>query len=105
MEALTSGSARTIAGAARICGIKPIQAHNWAQHDKEFHEAIEMAGQVLADDLEDELRNNANFIPKMFLLKKLRPSYRDSYKFEFTTEPLEKLLKELKDLKKPEEEE
>lgn len=98
LKVLSSGEAVTIANAARLCGIKPTQAWSWSKEDKEFHELIEMSRQVAADDIEEDFRTHANFIPKMMLLKGYRPIFRDNYKFEFTTDKLEKLLAELKQL-------
>ncbi len=105
LQVLADGEAMTISDAARKCGIKPTQAWKWVSRDKDFHGLIDACRQVFADDLEQGLRTNKHFIPQMMMLKGYRPMFRDSYKFDFSTEPLEKLLREIKDLKKPKEEE
>ena len=101
LQVLLECKATTIRSAAILLHIPPVRAHHWAKDDKDFGEMIRMVREVRADLLEEELAVDPNVIAKIFLLKGLRPMYRDSYKVELTNENLENLLKELRDSTKP----
>jgi len=98
LDVINRGLARTISEAARKVGVTPVQAYNWADNDIEFKEAIRQVREVIADELEEKLRNHANFIPLMFILKGYRPMFRDNYKIDIGSSKLEELLGELKNL-------
>ena len=90
--------ADNITEACRIIGISPLKVYHWAENDAEWAGRVRQAQNIKADRLEADLDNMNNPVARIFRLKKLRPEYRDSYKFDITSEPLEKLLKELREL-------
>jgi len=105
LDVLARGEYMTLADAARKFGIEPIRVHWWARDDKDFQEMVKLAREVAADDLERELAQHANFIPKMMILKGYRPMFRDNFKGIVISDKLENLLVELNKLKDPPQEE
>ncbi len=96
--------AYTLTEAADQLGLPKTRVHQWHKADKEFAALVDTVEQIKADRLEKELAQHAGqgmVIAKMFLLKKLRPEYRENAKIEFSSEPLERLLKELKEVGQP----
>lgn len=96
LELLSNGECMSISAAAKRLGLNPTKVVHWAFYDEDFAELIRLSKEVVADQLEDELAHHVNFIPKMMILKGLRPMYRDSYKFDVSNEKVEELLKELR---------
>jgi len=88
--------------ACKKIGMSPLQAYWWLDHDAEWAGRIRQAQNIVADRLEADLDAMNNPVARIFRLKKLRPEYRDNYRFDITSEALEKLLKELLDLAKSE---
>jgi len=78
--------------------VSPTRVHYWAKNDPDFASAIQSAKESLGDKLEVELAEHANFIPKMMILKGIRPEYRDNYKFNFEDSKTKELLEELRKL-------
>lgn len=79
--------------------ISKLQVHSWGKTDKDWAALVKVADKIKADRLEKLLfsTDKERTIAWMFLLKKLNPEYRENYKIELSTsESLEKLLKELK---------
>jgi hypothetical protein len=105
LEILTEGSVNTVAAACRMLNIPPMRAYNWIRTDKDFQEYLKDIQEVIADDIEETFLDGKNDIPKMMLLKGIRPKYRDNFKIIHSTERLEQDLEELKKLSQPKEEE
>ncbi|XUX01219.1 MAG: helix-turn-helix domain-containing protein [Dehalogenimonas sp.] len=80
LDLLHSGAAINLTEAARQLGVNPQRAQDWKKSDEEFAQAVTDSQQILADNLESRLSKIENFIPMMFLLKKIRPEYRDNYR-------------------------
>lgn len=87
---------RTPSQAARHLGIDPVRVQSWIKNDKDFRHYIEDTYEVIADDIEEDFIEGKAFIPKMMLLKGIRPKYRDTFKIEASNDNLEKLLTDLK---------
>lgn len=94
---LEAGEAYNLTQAADLVGVSRITAQRWVKEDKPFAQSVKAAEPIKKELLEAELRKNNSPIVKMFLVKKLDPSYRENAKLELSTEPLEKLLRELKE--------
>jgi len=88
--------------ACKKIGMSPLRAYWWLDHDAEWAGRVRQAQNIVADRLEADLDAMNNPVARIFRLKKLRPEYRDNYRFDITSEALEKLLKELLDLAKSE---
>jgi len=95
LEYLSSGAASTLSAAAELAGVKPTNAYSWSSNDPDFHDMIRLAREVVADKLEKELANHPNFIPKMMILKGIRPMYRDSYRQPQEDDKMRELLEQL----------
>lgn len=100
IQLLCDGTAQTISDAARQCGLKPVNVWHWGRTDPDFKDALYAAQEVLADTLERKLTDSHNFIPWMFLLKKIRPEYKDNYRFDGTSSKMQEILEELSKLSK-----
>ena len=94
---------KTISEAARKCGISPNLPYHWEQNDESFREHLGQTKKVLADSLIDDLLKTddtskmPHVIAKMFLIKGLRPEFRDNYKIlELKSTKASELLKELR---------
>lgn len=107
LELLSAGAAevdgevkpiRTVSDAARVLGIEPFRVWNWCKSDKDFQEYIKDAQEVIADDLESGFLAGRNDIPKMMLLKGIRPKYRDNFREEPVSTNFVQLIAELKQL-------
>lgn len=98
---MVSGRTSTLSKAAEIAGYRSAQAYHWSQDDPDFKVALELADEILADSIEQKLIDSPNFIPQMFLLKAIRPKYRDNYRTFETNSKLEELLTRLRDLRTP----
>lgn len=96
LELLEQGKARTVTEACEVLQIPAIRAHGWARTDKEFAESVQLAREIVADQVEANLIGNRNVIAQIFLLKGYRPKFRDNYKAELDNPNLLKLLEELK---------
>jgi hypothetical protein len=99
-----------LASAARKLGLAAARVHQWAQNDKDFHELVKLAREVVADKLEEEFMEHGHFIPKMMLLKAYRPMFRENYKIDFEDSRMKEMLENLRQLgqknaQKPPEEE
>ena len=95
---IAAEEADNLTEACRIIGISALKVYYWLENDAEWAGMVREAQNIKADRLEADLDNMNNPVARIFRLKKLRPEYRDSYKFDITSEALEKLLKELKEL-------
>jgi hypothetical protein len=95
LELFVAGKAKTLTDAAEILGLPPTRVHHWSSSDPDFAELVTCAREVIADRLEKELGEHANFIPKMMILKGYRPMFRERYRPEGTPEGLRILLEEL----------
>ena len=98
----------TITDAAKALGLSPSQVYNWNRSDEDFKGRCGYAEEVLADavqkrllEVDKEQRNMAYVTANVFLLKGLRPKYKDSWR---TIEPpdveAKEFLKELVELGK-----
>lgn len=92
---LENGEIFTLTAAAQALGISAATVQYWANRDEEFAESVKLAKEVLADQLEVKLAAHSNFIPQMFMLKGIRPWYRDNYKVPPTTSEAKELLQQL----------
>lgn len=101
LNVLDMGIAETLSDAARRLAIRPSQAHNWLATDDNFRKLYNQAREVLADRLERELLSSDNVIAKIFLLKGLRPQYRDNFHVDITDNRTRELLDELRRLGNP----
>lgn len=88
----------TATDAARSLGFKPYRVYQWLSNDPEFRSAIDLCRQVAADRIEGEFYMHDNFIPKMMILKGIRPMYRDNFQVRVDDSHLNELLTELKAL-------
>jgi len=98
LDKLESGEAFTLSEAANQIGIMPVRAYSWSKYDPDFREMIALARQVRADRLEMELTNSNNIVAKIFILKGLRPEFRENYKVEVSDTRFVDLLEELRRL-------
>ena len=96
LDLMARGKATTITDAAEQVGIEATRVYAWSSHDPDFKDMLALSREVVADKLEKELAEHANFIPKMMILKGLRPMYRDSYKTPMDDNKLRELLEALK---------
>lgn len=91
--------------AAEQLSISKMRVHSWRKSDPEFAKQLDVAEELLADDLEIALREcktAAQVTAIIFLLKGLRPQkYRDNYKFEVENPKVQELLSEIKRLGEP----
>ncbi len=90
----------TLTQAAELVGVPKLKLHSWAKRDKEWAAQIRVSREIFADRLEERLTNINNFIPMMFLLKKIRPDYRDNARTVETSGNLERLIQDLVDVAK-----
>lgn len=95
---MANGGALNITAAARKLDLSPWRVQHWVRNDPDFKALVRLAQETTADIIEDELAHHANFIPRMMILKGLRPKYRDNYRESNVTEELAKLLIELRKL-------
>jgi hypothetical protein len=92
--------ADNLSEAAKVLGVKSTKLYLLAEKDKTFEEQVRIAQNIIADRLEAKLDNSNSPGAHEFRLKKLRPEYRDNAKIDLNTDKLEKLLRELIDVKK-----
>lgn len=100
LAALAEGA--TIAEAAKAAGIHRQTLLRWRQSDEAFAVQVADAIEAGTDVLEDEARRRAldkSDILLMFLLKKRRPEFRDSYRVEHSggisvTSPVARALRD-----------
>ena len=97
------GVAETLADAARKAGVSPSEAWSWASTDEKFMRRYQQAREVVADRIEAELLQSNNVIAQIFMLKGLRPQYRDNYKLTVTDDRTKAILEELRRLAKEQE--
>jgi len=95
LELLSTGECFTVTQVARKIGLPPTRLYQWGRDDRDFRDLLRIALEIKADDLEEELSKHANFIPKMMILKGLRPKYRDSYRTMPEDNKMKELLEEL----------
>lgn len=89
---------RTVTEACRKISFSPLKAYHWMETDPEWAGQLKQAEQIQADRLIETLDKKEHILGLMFHIKKIRPEYRETAKFDISYEPLEKLLKELKDI-------
>jgi len=99
LQMMVDGKAQTVTSACRTLGIPPTRGHGWLKGDPDFKELVEMVGQVIADEIEEDFRVHGHFIPRMMLLKRYRPEFRETYKFDIKNDKLEELLERLRVIK------
>lgn len=96
IELLTEGKAINVTAAAREIGINPVAVRYYLENDPDFKECVGFAKTVVAEGLEDELsKYKQSPIPKMMILKGLKPEYKDKYQGERSSSKLEQLLERL----------
>jgi hypothetical protein len=102
---LEQGQARTFSEAAELAGVSPARAHAWAIRDEEWGSVVREARKVLADRSAAKLFDNNNVIGHIFLAKANNPGlYRDDAAVPVSSEPVRKLLEELREAaKRPDE--
>lgn len=107
LELLDACEARTIKEAANKVGISPSSVYYWCETDKAFARQVHQRKNVLADKLIVELLDadpdsKMPFITaKIFLIKGLKPEFRDSHKIiELKDEKTRAILEELQKLAK-----
>jgi len=99
LDLLETEQAQNLTQAAEKLNIPKIQAHHWVKSDTEFADRVKLALEIVADRMEQTLDSKENVIGMIFRLKKLRPEYKDDYKFSHGGEAaLVKLLIELRNL-------
>jgi hypothetical protein len=98
IDLLESEEADNLSEAAKKLSVSPLVLYHLMERDKVWAEQIRVAQNIKADALEARLDVMNNPIGLIFRLKKIRPEYRDNYKFDFNTEKLETLLKKLAEL-------
>jgi len=97
LNLLATGVCTTIADACRAISVDPVRLYSWALTDPDFKEAVKAVRQVIADDIEKDLRTHANFIPKMFILKAYRPEFKENAKITVDDSKLSEILAELRE--------
>jgi len=96
IEMIECEEADNLSQAADKLNMPKTKLYFWAHTDKDWASQLKAAENIKADRLEEAIDNLHNVVGYIFRLKKLRHEYRDSYKFDVTSEGLEKLLAELK---------
>jgi hypothetical protein len=91
-----------ISQAAEKLGVSKLRMHAWRRADPEWAKQLEVAEELIADELEVELRackNPAQVTALIFRLKGIRPQkYRDNFKFEVENPRVQEILAEIKRL-------
>lgn len=98
-DLLESRTAKRLTDAAKMVGLSPRKAYQWKYEDKDWQNELRIIDQIEADELENELEINKSVVRGSaiaFRLKKLRPEYRDNYRFVVTDYGLKDLITELK---------
>jgi len=96
----------TLSEAADILGIPKMKVHRWRKDDKEFRAMLDVAEELIADELLLQLADPeyTKSVPKVtsiiFRLKKIRPEYRDNYKVIVTDSKAMEHLQKLQELLK-----
>lgn len=98
IELLEAELADNLTEACELLGISKLRVHEWFKSDPEFGQMVRSSQEIKADRLEKRLDEMNHPVALIFRLKKLRPEYRDTYKFNVTSESLEKLLKRLAEI-------
>ena len=94
--------ALTLSQAADKLGIYKTQVYHWVTRDEEFAAQLHQIEQIQADDWVQALQDNELKMPQvialMFLIKKIRPEYRDSYRRVEVVDPdFNRTLQELRE--------
>lgn len=91
--------------AADQLGVSKTRLYQWRRNDLDWAKQLDLIDELIADELEVELRNchiPAQITPLIFRLKALRPQkYRDNYHFEVENPKVQELLTEIKRLGNP----
>jgi len=102
---LCTGGHPTLRSAARVVempdgstGIAATTLHNWKALDKNFAAEVKLAKEVVADYLEEKLLGDRNTVAAIFMLKGIRPEYRDNAKLIVEDGKTQELLAELRKL-------
>jgi hypothetical protein len=98
LRLLSDGLARNVTEACNRLHIPATKVHRWCKTDKDFGQLLDAVYEVTADNIETGFLNGKNDIPKMMMLKGIRPQYRENFKVDLSTEKVEQMLKDLKDL-------
>ena len=101
LELLEAELALNVTDAARQLNVNPARVYGWFKADPVWKALIAATDDVKADSLEKKLTESKNVIAFMFLLKKIRPEYRENYHIDVTADPMRKLLEELKNAGTP----
>lgn len=96
------GEAENLSQACRQLEVDPLTAYRWESTDKRFKEEVNLAQQVVADRLEEDLDRMNNPLARIFRLKKLRPEYRDNAPQPVSSN-FQELLRELRKAGEPRE--
>lgn len=81
-------------------GFNPVLAHMWRERDRDWNKQLKMAKEVVADILEEKLLASRNDVAAIFMLKGIRPEYRDNHKIQLGDDNTKSLLEELRALGK-----
>ena len=100
LELLESELVNNLAEAADLLGIPKIRVYQWSSVDKEWASLVHVADKIRVARLEADLDRMNNPVARIFRLKKLDPSYRDTYRVQLQDPQVEKLLQELRNLGK-----
>jgi hypothetical protein len=98
LRLMADGLAKNVTEACKKLNLQPARVHGWAKTDKDFKEMLDAVYEVIADEIETGFLTGKNDIPKMMMLKGIRPQYRDNYKVDLSTEKVEQMLADLKKL-------
>jgi hypothetical protein len=104
VEMLDSRVVDNLSQAADMLGISRLRLYQWKRRDSEWADLLNLADELIADDLEQRIAN-VKTVPEctslIFRLKALRPDkYRDNYKFDVRDSRVLEHLAELKKLGK-----
>lgn len=98
LQLIEAEEADNITEACEIIGFPKLKAYHYWDKDPLWKNQIKQAQEIKADRLEAKLDKANSPVAAIFRLKGLRPQYRDNYKFDISSEALENLLKELKEV-------
>ncbi len=101
LELLSNGTATTLSDAATMAGVRPANVWHWNETDPDFQSMLKLTDEVVADRIEKDIQTSKNPILMMFLLKKIRPEYRDNYRTYEVSGKLTELLEKLRELACP----
>jgi len=110
LDILEARTADTLSDACKQISVKPTKAYDWMKHDRAFKNRVNAVKEVIADEifkqlLHIEYSNNSkpSITALIFLLKGLRPEFRDTFKIiEEKDQKTRELLEELRKMSRQE---